>query len=669
MGSRGKLTLLWGLALAACLGCRDPGLTVTASDLSAMPSPLRISPAWVGHSSSTTLELQNRGRAVLDVTLEVDTPFSTPASVQVPAGETLPVAVSVTPEREGLVEAVLRVRWLDAVLEVPVSADAVAVPACPPGACHSASFDAAHGGCVESPLPDGTACGQGDVCLLQGSCVAGACVGQARDCDDRNACTADACSPEAGCLHVELACPSDGDPCHVPVCDAQSGCGTASAVDGTTCGPNDCSTAHVCVAGACVERAAPEGSQCAAPTVCQGAGVCRQGQCAAPPPALLTPVWTYQPPAGHTVTFFGTVDDDGNLYASEHWVQSVSHEVDVPVTALLKLSFQGQVEFREPVVADCPDCEWGLGLVVDSANRRVHFNALGRSRAHSAVDGRQLWERDVTAGLPVYDGLSDGGGSFYTQPPVLLGDDRVGVPVMEGMDDHHAYVQVLERGSGAQAWQFHRKGHLYGLGAAGNGELWTSSANCWAAAGDMARVSSQGQTVASRFIQLIPMIYGRDFGLGYASRTVQRIDPTLATSPVIPSGYYGVRLVTGDRLTSYDRSAGVLSAVELTTSQVHFRFSGVWGTNPDFQLVRDGGVAWTAGLSDGGVLGAVDGTGQLILQCPLSTTVESSTAIIRGRAFVATSTGIAAYDVPGLDVEPSGWVAASGSLERGSRAR
>jgi hypothetical protein len=69
------------------------------------------------------------------------------------------------------------------------------------------------------------------------------------------------------------------------------------------------------------------------------------------------------------------------------------------------------------------------------------------------------------------------------------------------------------------------------------------------------------------------------------------------------------------------------------------------------------------------MIGAIDGRGEEVLHCPLATPVESATAIIRGKAYVFSQGEIVAYDVPGLDVEQSGWVSRFGSLQRGSRAR
>lgn len=669
MRHHGKLRLVVAVC-ALLVGCRDEALSHVVDGLAIEPEVLAVAPAWVGLPSSARLTLRNHSRAPLDVELSVGEPFTVPASVRLPAGEAMEVEVALTAAQPGPVASSVRVRWLSNDREVPVSADAVVPPSCHARGCRASVFDPALGRCVESNRADGEACGDDDACLVDATCLAGECVGAARSCDDGNACTLDVCVAALGCVHEDAtaSCPGSSDPCRVPMCDPVLGCGLADAVDGTACGPNDCQTAHVCIAGACVERSAPESSECAPATTCRGPGICRANRCELPPPSPLVPAWRYEPPVDHTVTFFGTVDADGAAYATEHWIESDGVR-DMPVTALLKLGPSGRVDFKVPVIHDCPNCAWGLRLAVDSANHRVFFNAQGITRAHSTDDGRQLWTRDVTAGLPTYDRRPDGGGEFYTSTPLLLGGGLVAVPVSEGVSDHHAYVQALDRATGAQAWQFHRKGHLYGTGVTGSGELWTSSANCWAVAGEMARVSPSGQTLGARFVELIPSVYGQDFGLGTSSGRVQRIDGTLAnTSLSVPSG--AQLFTTGDRLVAYENASGRgLRAIELPTGTELWSYRVATGGAVDFELVRDGGVAFTASVSDGGFIGAVDGTGAERFVCPLSTSVESPIAIVRGRAWVLTGGAIVAYDVPGLDVEPTGWVTSRGSPERGGRAR
>jgi hypothetical protein len=255
---------------------------------------------------------------------------------------------------------------------------------------------------------------------------------------------------------------------------------------------------------------------------------------------------------------------------------------------------------------------------------------------------------------------------------MLVGSDGVGVQVIEVNSDHHSYVQVFDRTTGVFRWQFHRKGHFYGMGIAPGGELWTSSANCWAPAGEMARLDGAGQPQATKFVQWIPSIYGAGFAIGTANAKVHSLNATLDLTDltsITGAGPSAIPLLSGQQLVLWDNPSRTLHSVNLATGVRAFAFQGVTGTSADFELIRDGGVAWTAQLPDAGVLGAIDGRGEELLRCPLSSSVDSPTAIIRGRAYLQSGTDIVCYPAPGLDVEPSGWVTRHGSLQRGEGAR
>ncbi len=60
------------------------------------------------------------------------------------------------------------------------------------------------GDCLADPVPDGTACDDGDACT-QNQCSEGACVSTTpTDCNDDDACTVDRCDSESGCVHAPL---------------------------------------------------------------------------------------------------------------------------------------------------------------------------------------------------------------------------------------------------------------------------------------------------------------------------------------------------------------------------------------------------------------------------------------------------------------------------------
>lgn len=677
-----RLRILSLLVVCALAGCRESQVSATEGELLVQPSRVDFGRVWLGHRATSRLALQNTARMGMDVTFELAAPFDAQGELRVGGGERVELELGLTADRLGFLEGKLLVRANGVTQQVPLRAEAVQPPTCEPRDCRRVTFNPVTGACDEELDADGAACGATNQCISGGMCVAGECVGQARDCDDGDACTTDACEASSGCVHETVTCPLSLRSCEVPVCLPATGCGFAPATDGVSCGSNDCVTAQVCITGQCVPRPAPDGSQCKPATTCRAPGVCRQQVCELPAPTALEPSWRYSPDPGHTLVFLGHVDDFGNLYATEvgPMVRNGIAEgapfedrstMPIP-TYLLSLSPTGAVRFKVQVTTDCPGCVNGLWFSIDSAGQRVFFNVKGGTQARSTVDGSLVWSNVSTNGLPGYDLRPDGGASFSLSAPMLVGTDGVGVPVNEGVQDHHAYVQVFDRATGAFRWQFHRKGHLYGAGVAPGGELWTSSANCWAIAGEMARVNGAGQTQAAQFVQWIPSIYGAGRAIGTANGKLHSLDSALNLtdlSTTIGSSAAALPLLTGDQLVFWDLNGNALRSVDLGTGTHAFSYRGVYGSAPDFELLRDGGVAWTAQLPDAGVLGAIDGRGEELVHCPLATTIESPTAIIRGRAYTFSNGEIVTYDVPGLDVEPRGWVTRHGSLQRGSGAR
>ncbi len=673
--------------LVVCAGCRQGAVSMAEGELLVNPSSVNFGSTWLGHRATAKLSLQNTARSGIDVTLTPEDPFDAPGSVHLGGGEQLEVELGVTGTALGLVTGNLFVSANGTTQRVPLRAEVAAPPDCPARDCRVVTFNPLTGACDETLEADGSTCGANNVCIFEGTCSAGTCLGRARDCGDGDACTMDACDRTAGCVHETVTCPASERVCEVAVCSPQTGCGFAPAGDGASCGANDCVTAQVCITGQCVARPAPDGSQCAAATSCRAPGVCHGQQCALPAPTELQPSWRYSPPTGVTLAFLGAVDDLGNLYATESgpFVRNADGNAASPgiafedrsaipiPTNLISLTPAGVLRFRVQVTTDCPNCVSGLWFSVDSAGHRVFVNAKGTTSAFNSDSGNLLWSTVPTNGLPSYDLKPDGGASFSTSPPMLLGADDVGVPVIEGLSDHHAYVQVFDRTNGAFRWQFHRKGHLYGTGVSSDGELWTSSANCWAPAGEMARLDGAGQQQAVKFVPWIPSIYGEGVAIGSSNGRLQLMNQVLNLTSDLTTmtgvGSWAQPLLSGQQLVLFDGNARSLHSVDLTTGMHAFTFNGVQGTALEFELLNGGGVAWTGQLPDAGVLGAVNARGEEVLQCPLATSVESATAIIRGRAYVQTGGDLVAYDVRGLDVAPRGWVTRHGSLQRGFGAR
>jgi hypothetical protein len=191
-------------------------------------------------------------------------------------------------------------------------------PCLPSGPCNASRFVLEVNGCVESPLPEGTACIPSSRCQENGRCQGGECVGSPRTCDDGNPCTQDTCSPEQGCVNPRVACPEPSNPCRAGYCDRERGCGEVDAPDLTRCGKVDCRTSRLCVSGTCQEVPTPEGFLCAPATPCQEEGHCSGGACVRPDAGVLQPDFSMElggepvaEPGGPVLLVHG-----GALYAS-----------------------------------------------------------------------------------------------------------------------------------------------------------------------------------------------------------------------------------------------------------------------------------------------------------------------------------------------------------------
>ncbi|MBN2496236.1 MAG: trypsin-like serine protease [Deltaproteobacteria bacterium] len=127
------------------------------------------------------------------------------------------------------------------------------------GRCQSCTLPGSEGRCVV--LPDGTDCGDGDVCNGFEVCQAGACIaGSPLACSDGVACTRDDCDAEQGCVFVPqaLECFDDNE-CTRDICDPQTGCRYEVLPDGTDCGFH-----MTCRAGECSDSGGSGGCGAAA---------------------------------------------------------------------------------------------------------------------------------------------------------------------------------------------------------------------------------------------------------------------------------------------------------------------------------------------------------------------------------------------------------------------
>ena len=102
-------------------------------------------------------------------------------------------------------------------------------------------------GCLYDPLPNGSACNDGDACITGESCQYGQCVGLRTTCNDGSDCTYDQCDSQTGLCQAYPQC-NDGNPCTDDVCLPGGGCDYVAHDPGTACDDgNVCTTADSCV--------------------------------------------------------------------------------------------------------------------------------------------------------------------------------------------------------------------------------------------------------------------------------------------------------------------------------------------------------------------------------------------------------------------------------------
>ncbi len=142
-----------------------------------------------------------------------------------------------------------------------------------------------------SPLADGKACDDGDLCTYDGTCQTQICVSKPTPCGDNNPCTEDKCDKVAGCLYpnvavgtkcddgnactladscTEAACAgkaivcNDNNPCTDDACDIATGCTYTN--NENPCTDNDeCTNGDVCASAACksgVTKNCDDGNTC-----------------------------------------------------------------------------------------------------------------------------------------------------------------------------------------------------------------------------------------------------------------------------------------------------------------------------------------------------------------------------------------------------------------------
>ncbi len=151
---------------------------------------------------------------------------------------------------------------------------------CTSDSCNPAS------GCVNTPVPNGQACGDADVCNGIETCQNGDCqLGTLLACNDGNPCTDDACDSALGCTHTPVAncCFTDGDCVDSDACTVNERCingsctsDTRNCNDGNPCSADSCNPAS-----GCVNTDLVDGTSCSDANACDGVELCNAGDCQA----------------------------------------------------------------------------------------------------------------------------------------------------------------------------------------------------------------------------------------------------------------------------------------------------------------------------------------------------------------------------------------------------
>ncbi|MFZ5471823.1 MAG: hypothetical protein ACOZIN_20530 [Myxococcota bacterium] len=377
---RRRRFLAVGVWLAA-LACRcDPLIGGVEVGFRVDGSPIDFGKALQGTQVSRLVTLSSTGRAALTVAVATEGPFTAPAEVVVPGGAEAALEVVFT-AGDGPAEGKLLLTANERTLAIDLRGRGVPVPPCIPSApCREARFELESEACVESVVVDGAACRPDSECLENGLCQSGVCVGSPRSCDDANRCTTDACAEGLGCVHSPVSCPASGNPCQVPVCEPLSGCAQAPAMDGTLCGSVDCTTAHLCIGGACQVLPTPDGFVCAPATPCQGEGKCLAQQCVRPDAGELLPAHAVMLPAAREGRL-RPIAHNGNLF----WSMCAEPSASDAGCRLTSYTGSGFLRF------DVPHADERARQVVNVSADGVLVLASDALEAYAAGNGSLLW--------------------------------------------------------------------------------------------------------------------------------------------------------------------------------------------------------------------------------------------------------------------------------------
>jgi hypothetical protein len=417
----------WGIAglILFFIGCHRENVGAVLGEIRISPSTLQFERTFIGFPTQQSLVLHNGSRADQQLTLSGTAPFSVAETLSVPGGAETTVRVTFEPTVEGSAQGIVTLSNGSRSVEIPLIGEGALPPVCPEArACRLSAFDPLAQTCVETHAPDGDACA--DACV-KGSCSGGACVGTQTDCQDHDACTLDACDPTRGCVHFATSCSAGGDPCKAGICDSVKGCLTTDVPDGTSCGPNDCVTAKVCILGQCKALPVPDGATCSPATVCQTKGTCRQGQCDQPPAQPLLEAWSYAAPT--VIGFRGVTDASNNLY----WIECTPSDV----CSAVSYTRAGVPRFKQ--VIDGSGAQNSTNLRHLLATDHLVFALKDTVGSVSAITGAPEWSFSVVTFLDSLPNQEPGSGPGLKLNAMLMAADAAGTV--------HLLVQLVSFGS------------------------------------------------------------------------------------------------------------------------------------------------------------------------------------------------------------------------------
>lgn len=644
------------LTMVVLMGCHHSEVTALATDLQ-LPSTVDCGQAAAGEARPCRVTAINGSRASRSFTLTYTGDFAGPPDAELGVGATV-LEFEFRPRTLGPLTGSITLSEF----VVALTGTGLEVRPCrSQSSCREAIRDPETGACVERPLENGAACASNEQCVVAGSCLDGRCVGEARRCDDANRCTTDACDPTSGCTHQPSTCARSSNPCEVGVCDPALGCRQQPVLDGTTCGSNDCSTAHVCISGSCVERAAPEGSECAPATACSHPRTCQRQRCTATGPRPLTERWRFTPPPGRAVQQF-MQSVTGRIYATV-----AEREGSAPPLTLMALDPRGAVEFSVDLTAEDPTTRSASRILEDLTAGRVclitiHENQrISRLSCRDSSTGRLLWRRTMSElgvpGRPVEQ---------LVMSLAATGAGNLVMLVMQGAAYHELHVIEVDGATGMARWRRQEQGHGR-LWVSQRGDVWLRRYECSGPPFTLVRLSSSGrwQTEGSSDTTV----------LGFADDTILVArggtyfdaisGPTAMTRRVPTAGKPTSALWENGSLTTLTSMTSAASPSWLVTRTT--LDGGVQWSMPVHdtwvflsQLLADGGVAVTSSNAQGRrAFELYSSTGEKLERCELDNLDPPSIAAERGvsRSFDGALVG---FDFPRLHAAPGGWSTPTG---------